>query len=131
VVKLEYDPQTMVAREVEMERKDKDKEQPRAEPRRSERAKVEGTITAVDPAKGTLTIFTKNGETRVITIRSDTAMAFNKNRIAALSQLPLAAAVKVEVTEGNVAIKIEAEKRGPDTQRDKPRGDKTREDKGR
>jgi hypothetical protein len=38
-------------------------------------------------------------------------MAFNDKRISALSQLPLAAAVKVEVTEGNVAIKIKAEKK--------------------
>jgi Cu/Ag efflux protein CusF len=125
-VKLEYDPQTMVALEVEVKKTVKDKEQARPEPRRGERAKVEGTITAVDPAKGTLTIFTKNGETRVITIRPDTAMAFNDKRISALSELPLAAAVKVEHTEGNVAIKIEAKKseadiRGKDSENDKGR----------
>jgi Cu/Ag efflux protein CusF len=130
-VKLEYDPQTMVALEVEFKGDQGQRGERGADPRAGQRAKVEGTITAVDPSKGTLTIFTKNGETRVITIRSDTAMAFNENRIAALSQLPLAAAVKVEVTEGNIAIKIEAEKKGPDIKIDKSKEDKSKGDKGR
>lgn len=123
-VKLEYEAQTMVALEVEVKKTVEAGKRPRPEPRRGESAKEEGTITARDPSKGTLTIFTKNGETRVITIRAETAMTFNGKRISALSELPLGAAVKVEFTEGNVAIKIEAKKGEAEDKEEKSQGDR-------
>jgi Cu/Ag efflux protein CusF len=122
VVKVKYDPRTTVALEVEKKGKDKDGQRP--EPKGVERGKVQGTITAVDPAKGTVTIFTKDGETRVVNIRPATAMSLNDRRISTLSQLPVAAAVKVEHTGENVAVKVEAKKSEADIGRKDSEGDK-------
>ncbi len=109
-VRIEFDPQTKIA--LEIEKQGRGKEEQRPEPKQGQSLRLGGTLTAVDPALGAITVFTKDGEVRVLTVRADTAMTFNGQKIVSLSELPTPAAVSVVYGEGNVAIKIDATKKG-------------------
>ncbi|MFH1140733.1 MAG: hypothetical protein V1724_03460, partial [Chloroflexota bacterium] len=111
-VTVAYDPASRVIAVLEFHKAPTKEAQRQPERPRVEKIKVDGTITAVDPAQGTVTIFTRRGEKLVLKVTAQTSLALNDKRLDALSELPTAAAVTVEyTTEGNVAIAIVAEKR--------------------
>ncbi|MDO8750629.1 MAG: DUF5666 domain-containing protein [Dehalococcoidia bacterium] len=113
-VTVAYDPQSLAIANMELHRAPARQTGQPADSQRVKNLKVEGTITAVDQAQGTVAIFTRKGEKLVLKVTAQTSLALNGQRLKALSELPAAAAVTVEYsTDGNVAITIVAEKQEP------------------